>query len=146
MYKFVFLPTFDSTTRLLMRSTMKSLADLTNFLYVNQYIRLISSIIAVVMINKRSYVKPHTTKVACFLCRHWYDGCPLGTSDCLSTDTVITQITYTALLSSAWRLIRVDRVQVLLLLHWGTFASMRNLSVAGTDFNISLIKYLPPML
>ena len=35
-------------------------------------------------------VKPHTNKFACFLLPYYY-GCPLGTSDCLSTDTVYAQ-------------------------------------------------------
>lgn len=43
-------------------------------------------------------------------------------------------------------LINVDKVQVLLLAHGGTFASMANLSVAGKDFKISRIKYHALML
>jgi hypothetical protein len=40
--------------------------------------------------NKRAVVKPHTNKFACFLMPYCY-GCPLGTSDCLSADTVYVQ-------------------------------------------------------
>ena len=40
----------------------------------------------------------------------------------------------------------MDKVQVLLLAHAGTFASMANLSVSGKDFSISLMIYLAPML
>ena len=55
--------------------------------------------------------------------------------------------TYTAKgVSSAFKLIKVENVQVLLLAHWGTFASMPNLSVTEQDFRISLMKYLAPML
>ena len=48
--------------------------------------------------------------------------------------------------SSALRLISVAKVQVVLLEHEGTFASMSNLDVTGKDFRISRIKYLAPML
>lgn len=66
--------------------------------------------------------------------------------DLLTTDTVYTAIPYSAESSSPFKLISVDSVQVLLFAHPGTFASMRCLSVAGKDFNISLTKYLAPML
>ena len=33
----------------------------------------------------KEVVKPHTTKVACFLMPQQSCGCPLGTSDCIST-------------------------------------------------------------
>ena len=47
--------------------------------------------------------------------------------------------------SSALRLINVAKVQVVLLEHEGTFASISNLDVTGKDFSISRIKYLAPM-
>ena len=40
-------------------------------------------------------VKPHTTKVACFLLPPC-GGCPLEASDCLPTFTVFAQITHAA--------------------------------------------------
>ena len=40
----------------------------------------------------------------------------------------------------------MDKVQVVLLAHEGTFASMPNLDVTGKDFRISRIKYLAPIL
>ena len=71
----------------------------------------------------------------------------LGDGDFISTDTAKTQNSYdTKDISSAFRLINVDHVQVLLLLHGGTFASMSNLSFSGKDFKISRIKYRAPML
>ena len=58
----------------------------------------------------------------------------LGDGDSISTDTAKTQSSYdTKDISSAFRLINVDHVQVLLLLHGGTFASMSNLSFSGKD-------------
>ena len=48
--------------------------------------------------------------------------------------------------NTAFRLRNVDKVQVLLLVHSGTFAGMPNLTVSGKVFSISLIKYLAPML
>ena len=39
----------------------------------------------------------------------------------------------------------MDKVQVVLLAHEGTFASMPNLDVTDKDFSISRIKYLAPM-
>ena len=47
---------------------------------------------------------------------------------------------------AAFRLIKVDKVQVVLLAHSGTFASVSNLTVSGKDLRISLTKYLAPML
>jgi hypothetical protein len=47
---------------------------------------------------------------------------------------------------AAFRLSKVDKVQVLLLEHSGTFAEMSNPVVTGRVFNISLIKYLAPIL
>ena len=49
-------------------------------------------------------------------------------------------------ISSAFKLINVDNVQVLLLAAWETFASSANLSLTGKDFSISRTKYLLPML
>ena len=71
----------------------------------------------------------------------------LGGGDFISTDTAGTQKSYAAKdISSAFRLMSVDNVQVLLLLHGGTFASMSNLELSSRDLKISLIKYLAPML
>ena len=71
----------------------------------------------------------------------------LGGGDFISTDTARTQKPYaTKDISSAFRLMSVDNVQVLLLLQRGTLASMRNLELSSRDFKISLIKYLAPML
>ena len=71
----------------------------------------------------------------------------LGGEDSISTDTAKTQNSYaTKDTSSAFRLINVDHVQVLLLAAWGTSASSANLSLAGKDFKISRIKYRAPML
>ena len=53
---------------------------------------------------------------------------------------------YAAAQSSAYRLISVDSVQVLLFAHCGTFAVMRCHSVAGMDFPISRTKYREPIL
>ena len=65
---------------------------------------------------------------------------PLGGGDFISTDTARTQKSYAAKdISSAFRLINVDNVQVLLLLHRGTLVSMRNLELSSRDFKISLI-------
>ena len=41
---------------------------------------------------------------------------------------------------------KVDKVQVVLLAHPGTFAWMSNLSVSGKDLRISRTKYLAPTL
>ena len=69
------------------------------------------------------------------------------TADCLSTIRHWTQKScrhYAA--SSAFRLSDVDKVQVVLLVHWGTFASMPNPTFAGKDFKISRMKYRAPIL
>lgn len=64
----------------------------------------------------------------------------LGGGGFISTDTARTQKPYaTKDISSAFRLMSVDNVQVLLLLHGGTLASMRNLELSSRDFKISLI-------
>ena len=53
-------------------------------------------------------------------------------------------MSYTA--KTAFSLINVDKVQVLLLEHSGTFAEMSNPAVTGKDLSISRIKYLAPIL
>ena len=47
---------------------------------------------------------------------------------------------------AAFRLRKVDKVQVLLLEHFGTFAEMSNPVVTDKVLRISRIKYLAPML
>ena len=91
-------------------------------------------------------VKPHTTKVACFLLppltrRFLFRriGLPFHHTAC-------TQYPAAYAASTACRLISVEKVQVLLLAAGGTFASAANLSLSGKDFNISRIKYRAPML
>ena len=93
-------------------------------------------------------VKPHMTKSRASYCRYSANctGFPLGESDNLSTIQPELRSLSAYAASSAFRLINVDKVQVLLLVSAGSFASAANLSFSGKDFVISLIKYRAPML
>ena len=66
--------------------------------------------------------------------------------DPLTTDTARTAPLYAYAYRAESKLMSVASVQVLLFTHWGTFASMRCLSVTGRVFMIPRIKYLAPML
>ena len=97
----------------------------------------------------RRGVKPHmTVKSRASYCRYSANctGFPLGESDNLSTIQPELRSLSAYAASSAFRLINVDKVQVLLLVSAGSFASASNLSFSGKDFVISLIKYRAPML
>ena len=84
-------------------------------------------------------------KFTCFLVPP-VGGSPLGGSDSLSTIGPDSASDNCYAARTAYRLVSVDKVQVLLLAHEGTFASTANLSVAGKDFKSVRIKYLAPML
>ena len=84
-------------------------------------------------------VKPLTTKVASF-------PSPFRGRDCLSEIQRCPQYPAAYAASTAARLIRSDKVQVLLFRHRGTFAPMSCCTVTGTDFKISRIKYREPIL
>lgn len=84
-------------------------------------------------------VKPLTTKVASF-------PCPFRGRDCLSEIQLQPQYPAAYAASTAARLIRSDKVQVLLFRHRGTFAPMSCCTVTGTDFKISRMKYRAPIL
>ena len=86
-------------------------------------------------------VKPHMTKSRASYCRYSANctGFPLGESDNLSTIQPELRFLSAYAASSAFRLINVDKVQVLLLVSAGSFASASNLSFSGKDFVISLI-------
>ncbi len=66
--------------------------------------------------------------------------------DCLSTDTAKAQ-EHAAIkvMSPAFKLMRVDKVQVLLFVQEGTFASTSDLTVSGRDFKSSWMKYRAPI-
>ena len=85
------------------------------------------------------YVKPLTTKVASF-------PSPFRGRDCLSEIQRCPQYPAAYDASTAARLIRSDKVQVLLFRHRGTFAPMSCCTVTGTDFKISRMKYREPIL
>ena len=84
-------------------------------------------------------VKPLTTKVASF-------PSPFRGRDCLSEIQRCPQYPAAYAASTAARLIRSDKVQVLLFRHRGTFAPMSCCTVTGTDFKISRMKYRDPIL
>ena len=84
-------------------------------------------------------VKPLTTKVASF-------PSPFRGRDCLSEIQLQPQYPAAYAASTAARLIRSDKVQVLLFRHRGTFAPMSCCTVTGTDFKISRMKYRDPIL
>ena len=84
-------------------------------------------------------VKPLTTKVTSF-------PCPFRGRDCLSEIQRCPQYPAAYAASTAARLIRSDKVQVLLFRHRGTFAPMSCCTVTGTDFKISRMKYREPIL
>ena len=84
-------------------------------------------------------VKPLTTKVASF-------PSPFRGRDCLSEIQRCPQYPAAYTASTAARLIRSDKVQVLLFRHRGTFAPMSCCTVTGTDFKISRMKYREPIL
>ena len=84
-------------------------------------------------------VKPLTTKVAIF-------PSPFRGRDCLSEIQRCPQYPAAYAASTAARLIRSDKVQVLLFRHRGTFAPMSCCTVTGTDFKSSRMKYREPIL
>lgn len=103
----------------------------------------------VTLCNQRNeadnFVKPHTTKAACFLLPP-DGGCPLRTSECLSSIRAELSLPAAYAASAAFSLISEDKVQVLLLASSGTFVRAANHAVSGMDLSISRIKYLAPML
>ena len=84
-------------------------------------------------------VKPLTTKVASF-------PSPFRGRNCLSEIQRCPQYPAAYAASTAARLIRSDKVQVLLFRHRGTFAPMSCFTVAGKGFKISRMKYRAPIL
>ena len=111
-------------------STIRTGADNRFFFYSNA-----------IYLNVTGYllVKPLTTKVASF-------PCPFRGRDCLSEIQLQPQYLAAYAASTAARLIRSDKVQVLLFRHRGTFAPMSCCTVTGTDFKISRMKYREPIL
>ena len=111
-------------------------------------------------IEKEHYsVKPLTTQVTSFLSlkqsprtsrylpiRPLWILSPFRDRDCLSDVRHKPQLPAAYAASTAARLIRSDKVQVLLFRHRGTFAPMSCCTVTGTDFKISRMKYREPIL
>lgn len=109
--------------------------------------------------KKKLSVKPLTTQVTSFLSlkqsprtsrylpiRPLWILSPFRDRDCLSDVRHKPQLPAAYAASTAARLIRSDKVQVLLFRHRGTFAPMSCCTVTGTDFKISRMKYREPIL
>ena len=91
-------------------------------------------------------VKPHTTVKSRASYSPPYGGFPFRGFGLPLHHTAKVQHHAAAAASAALKLINVDKVQVLLLLTEGTFASSRCFDVSGKDFVSSRIKYRAPML